>query len=101
MNCFPVSPHSTGGQQRSRRLVHKGHELVRKSRHGAANTDAADIGTAANTAHPAAFAYIAQHHWSPASQFHDAQRRSIFFGKIGLLVVPAAVAAFMHGLSKK
>src|SRR5688572_2644248 len=37
-----------GGHVRSRRLVHEAHELVRESRHRAADADTADVGATAD-----------------------------------------------------
>ncbi len=101
MNGAAVSRDRIRGEQRPRRLIHERHELVRKPRHGAADTDSADIGTAANTVHPAALAHIALHHRSPAAQLHDALPRAVFLGEFRLLVVAAAVASFVHRLPEK
>src|ERR1043165_8532320 len=44
MDRAAVSGDRIGGEQRPRRLIQKRHELIGKPRHGAADTDAADIG---------------------------------------------------------
>src|SRR4051794_28966443 len=46
-------------ERRARRLVHERHELVGEPRHGAADANAADVGTAADAAHPAALGHVA------------------------------------------
>src|SRR5580658_6560514 len=85
----------------SRRLIHEGHELVGKSRHGASNADSPHIRTAANARHPAALRHVAVHYRSPASELHDAFRRAIHFREIALLVIAGPVATVMHGASKQ
>src|SRR5580700_3254365 len=101
MNRASISLNRSGRQKRTGRLIHKGHELIGKTGHGTSDTDAADIGTAANPAHPAALADVALHHRPPASQFHNAKRRSVFFGKLRLLVKAAAVTTLVHGVAEK
>src|SRR5277367_216930 len=96
VNRAPIGHHRSGRKQRTGRLVHKRHELVRKSRHGAADANPADVGTTANSAHPAALSDVALHHRSPASEFYDARGRAVFFGELRLLVISAAIASFVH-----
>src|SRR5580658_4311724 len=91
-NETAVGANDVRGKLGSRRFVHEGHELIRKSRHGASDADAAHIGAAANPAHPAALGYIAVHHWSPAAQLYQALRRSVVGGKVALLVIRTAIA---------
>ena len=88
-------------QQRARRLIHERHELVGKARHRAADADAADVRAAADARHPAALADVALHDRAPASQLDDAERRAVFVGELRLLVVAAAVAAFVHRLPEQ
>src|SRR5262245_43533155 len=47
-----VEPAGHRGDSRSGRLVHERHELVGEAGHRAADADAADVGTAADAAHP-------------------------------------------------
>ena len=75
-----------------------GMNLSGKSRHGTADTDPADVWTAADSRHPSAFRDVAIHDRSPASELHDALRRAVYFGEIALLVVAGPIASFMHGL---
>src|SRR5579862_1267744 len=100
-NKLAVLAYSERGEARTRRLVHKRHELVRESWHGASDADAADIGTAANTAHPTALGHVAIHHRAPAADFHQALGRAVFECKISLLVISGAVATFMNRLAKQ
>ena len=88
-------------KQRTGRLIHEGHEFVGKSGHRAADANSADVGAAANSAHPAALAHIALHHRTPASQFHDAERGAVFLGKLGLLVIASAIAAFVDRVAEQ
>src|SRR4051812_47554305 len=53
----------TGGFVEEGRL----HELIGEAGHGAADADAADVGTAAEAVHPAALADVTLHHRSPAA----------------------------------
>src|SRR5271155_5486129 len=59
VNRPPISLHRGRRQKRTRRLIHKRHELIREARHGAPNADAADIRTSANPAHPAPLSHVA------------------------------------------
>ena len=85
------------GEQGSGRLVHEGLELVRKSRHGAPDADAADIGAPADSSHPAALADVALHDRPPASQLDDAEGRAVRVTELTLFVVTTAIAALVHG----
>src|SRR6476661_9383712 len=85
----------------ARRFIHEGHELVGESRHGAADANAPDIGASADSGHPAALGHIAIHYRSPASQLHNAFRRSVNLGEIALLVVAGAIAAFVYSPAKQ
>src|ERR1700735_4650441 len=100
MNRPPVGRHRSGRKQRAGRLVHERHELVRKARHGASDANPADVWTTANSAHPAALADVALHHRSPATKFHYAGGRAIFFGELRLFVIPPAIASFVNCRSK-
>src|SRR5215468_11515543 len=75
------------------RLVHERHELVGEARHRAADADAADVGAAADAAHPAALGHVAFHHRTPAAELDDAFRRAVFLREVALLVIAGAVAA--------
>src|ERR1700726_4636773 len=90
-----------GGERGTRRRVHERHELVREPRHRAADANPTDIRATANAGHPAAFRHVAVHNRSPASDFHQAFRRTVFAREIALLIVTGAVTTFMHCLSKK
>src|SRR5690349_3181589 len=59
------------------RLIHKRHELVRETRHGAADTDAADVRAATEPGHPAALGHVALHYRPPAAQLDQALGRTI------------------------
>src|SRR5450432_3410355 len=83
----PVEAAGQGGDSGAGRFIHKRHELVWKPGHGATDADAADIGATADAVDPAAFRYIALHHRTPTPEFHDALGRSVFGGKVALLVV--------------
>jgi hypothetical protein len=76
-------------------LIHERHELVGKPGHRAADTNPANIGTAADPVYPSAFSDIALNDGSPASQFHYALGKSMFVGEIALLIIAAAVTALM------
>ncbi len=101
MNGASVSLHCGRRQKRTRRLIHKRHELVRKAWHRTTDADAANVGTSANPAHPSTLSNIALNHWTPASQLHNAKRRPVLLRKLRLLVEAAAVTTFMHGIAKK
>src|ERR1700733_274215 len=101
MNSASVSLHRRRRQERTRRLIHKRHELVRKARHGASDADASDVRTSANATHPATLPNITLHHRPPASQLHNTKWRSIFIRKLRLLVESAAVTTLMHGIAKE
>src|ERR1700760_1113316 len=81
--------------------IHKRHELVRKAGHCASDTDATYIWAAADSRHPSALSYIALHHRPPTSKLHNAQRRSVLFGKLRLLIVATAITAFMHRVAEE
>src|SRR5271163_3468835 len=100
-NGLSVNADARGGDFRSRWFVHEGHKLIRKPRHGAADADAANVRTTANTGHPTTLGYVAVHHGSPAAQLHDALRRTIDFREVALLVIAGAVAAVVYGLAKQ
>src|SRR5215813_14680223 len=101
MYGLAVRHHSIRRQERSRWLIHERHELIRKTRHSATNANAADVGAAANPRNPAALTYIALNHRSPTAKLNDAFFCPIFLGKLSLLVVTAAITAFVNGLTKQ
>src|ERR1700691_5508707 len=101
MNRPPVSHHRSGRKQGTGRLVHERHELVRKARHGASDTNPADVWTPADSTHPAALADVTLHDGSPATEFHDAGGRTILFGELRLLIISAAIASFVYGCAKQ
>ena len=47
------------------------------------------------------FGDVAVHDRTPAAELHDALRRAVFVGKVSLLVVTGAIAAFVDGLSEQ
>src|ERR1700690_3173572 len=96
-----IDANRAGRYFRSGRLIHEGHELVRESRHGAADADSAHVRTAAEAIHPAALGHVAIHHRAPAAEFHDALRRAVFLGEIALLVIAGAIAAFVDRLAEE
>src|ERR1700747_2962976 len=59
------------GKVSARRLVHERHELVWKTRHGAADADAADIRAAAHPGNPTALRHIALHNRPPTADLHQ------------------------------
>src|ERR1700733_10666358 len=59
------------------------------------------VRTTADPRHPAPLSHIALHHRPPASELHDAQSRTVLIRKLALLIVSAAVAAFMQRLPKE
>src|SRR5262249_5936875 len=69
--------------------------------HRAADAHAADVRAAADTVHPTALRYIAIDDRAPAALLHDAFARADLGGEIGLLVVAAAIAAFVHRLREE
>src|SRR5580704_15283384 len=81
--------------------MHKRDELIRKARHGASNADSADIRTSANPAHPASLSHVALHHRPPTSQLDNAKRRSVFIGKLRLLIEATAVTTLVYRVAKK
>src|SRR4029077_3837249 len=100
-NRLAIGHNRRRGKNRSRRLIHEWHELIREARHRAADTDAPYIGTAANPGDPTSLANIALNHRPPTTQFHDALTRAVLFRELGLLIISAAIATFMNGLAKK
>src|SRR3984957_16038355 len=86
-NRFAVNTDRGGGNSGPRRLIHEGHKLVRKSRHGATNANSTYVRAAANSRHPAALGYVAIHYRPPTAQFHDAFQRAVLRREIALLVV--------------
>src|SRR5678815_4259593 len=81
--------------------VHKRHELVRESRHGAADTNSANVRATTDAGHPAALGHVAIYHRSPASNFDQAFRRAVLAGEIGLLVITGSVATFVNRFPEK
>src|SRR5581483_7779252 len=68
---------------------------------GAGDADAADVGAAADTVHPAAFGDVAIHHRPPAAQFDEAFGRAVLMREIALLVVGAAITTFVDRFSEE
>src|SRR5271163_2326123 len=97
----PINPDRSGRHLRARRFIHKWHELVRESRHGAADANSTDVRATAEAIHPAALRHIAIHHRAPAAELHDALRRAVLFREIALLVIAGAIAAFVNRLAEK
>src|ERR1700722_3913118 len=101
VNCFSVCGHGGGGKQGAGWLVHEGHELIRETRHSAANTDPTNIRTAADSCHPTTFPNVALDNRAPAPQFYDALNIPVFFRKLSLLVVAGPVTTFVKRLTEK
>src|SRR5205814_6331785 len=70
--------------------------LIRKAGHRAANTDAADVRTSADTCHPTPFRNIAVHYRTPATHFDEALGSAISVRELSLLVITASIASFVH-----
>src|SRR5277367_5280294 len=100
-NSTAINADGAGRDPGARRFIHERHELVREARHGAADANSSDIGTAADPSHPAALGDVAVHHWPPAAQLHDAFRRSVLFGEVALLVVTGAITSIVHRISEQ
>src|ERR1700722_15187745 len=94
-NSHAISTDRRGGELRTRRFIHEGHELVREARHRAADADAAHVGTATNAIHPPALRHVAIHNRPPASEFHNAFGRAVGGGEVAPLIIPSPVAALM------
>src|SRR5499427_6665399 len=95
---FSVGADGPGREFCARRLVHEGHELVGEAWHGAADTDAANVGATADAGHPAALWHVAVDDRAPAAELHDALLRAVLAREVRLLVVAAPVAALVDGL---
>src|SRR4029453_18895830 len=100
-NRFAVGHNRSRRKNRSGRLIHKWHELIRESRHRAADANSPHVGTAAHSSDPASLSDITLNHGSPAPQFNDALGGAVLFRELGLLIVSAAIATFVNGLAKK
>src|SRR5580693_2337796 len=100
-NRAPIGADSCAGNLCPRRFIHEGHKLVGESGHGAADADAAHVGAATDSGHPATFGNVAVHDWPPASQLHNALWGSVHFGEIALLVVTGSITALVHGLAEQ
>src|SRR5579863_1138732 len=83
------------------RFVHERHEFVRETWHRAADTNAADVRTTADSAHPAALGNVTLYDRSPAAQLHEAGRGIVLAGELTLLVIAGAIASFVHGVSEQ
>src|ERR1700689_640495 len=94
-NRFSIGGDCARGKQGARRLVHEGHEFIGKAGHGAADTDATDIGAPAYARHPTAFAHVALNNGSPAPQLHNALNVAVLSGEISLFIVATTVTPFM------
>ena len=84
-------------EHRTWRHGHEGHELVGKSRHGAANADSCQR-SGSRRLHwiHLPFGDITLDHGAPAAKRDDALGRAILVGEVRLLIVPAAVATFVE-----
>src|SRR3954469_9425762 len=85
-NSPAVSRDGLGGQLGPGWLFQEGrlHEFVGEPGHGAADADAADVGTAADAVDPAALADVALHDRAPAALLDDALTRAGRGGEVGL-----------------
>src|SRR5580658_6935835 len=86
---------------RSGRLVHEGHELVRETRHRAADTDAADVRATADAGHPSALRNVAVDNRPPATELDQASRRVVVAREITLLIRRSTVAAVVDGVAEQ
>jgi len=95
MSLLPLRTKETG------RLIHKRHKFIGEAGHCTADADAADVCTAAYAVNPAVFADITLHDRPPTAKLDDAKARTVFFGKLRLFVIAAAVAVLVQCLSLK
>src|SRR5262245_6235685 len=100
-NHSSVESTNAGRDLTSRWFIHERHKLIGKAGHGAANADAANVRTSANSSHPAALGHITLDYRAPAANFDKTFRRAILLCEVSLLVVPSAVTAFMDSLTEK
>src|SRR4051794_15633541 len=86
---YGAAINSNGARRNGRpgRFIHERHELIRKAGHRAANTDAADVRTSADTCHPTPFRNIAVHYRTPATHFDEALGSAISVRELSLLVI--------------
>src|SRR5579872_1672351 len=96
-DCLAVHTDAAGRNSRPWRFIHEWHELVGEAGHSASDADAAYVGATANSSHPSTFGDIAVHYGSPASEFHNALRRTVHLSEIALLVVTGSVTTVVHG----
>src|SRR5262249_45299507 len=96
-----VEADEVGGEKGAGRFVHEGHELIGEAGHGTGDTDAAEVGTAADARHPAALGDVAIHDRPPAADLDEALGRAVFVRKVRLLVVAGTVATFMYRLAEQ
>lgn len=82
-------------------MVHEWHEFIWKSGHGASNANSSNIWATPYAGHPSPLADVALHNRTPASQLHDAVTTAVSIRELGLLVVAAPVASFVHRLAKQ
>src|ERR1700679_2372474 len=94
-NRTAVRAHRCAGYFRTWGLIHEGHKLIREAGHGATDANAAHVGAAAYSGHPAAFGHVAVHDRAPTSQLHDALGGAVHFGEVTLLVVTGSIAALV------
>src|SRR5579863_8200588 len=92
LDRLPVDPDRCRRDFCTGRLIHERHELVRESRHGAADADAADVRASPDAGHPPALRDVAIHHRAPTPELHDALWGSVNFREIALLVIARAIA---------
>src|SRR6185369_2864835 len=101
LDALAIRLNHVGGDLRTGRRVHEGHKLIGEAGHRTSDTNTADVRTATDSGHPAPLRHVTVHHWSPASDLHDAFRRAIIIRKIALLVVPGAIATVMHSCAEQ
>src|ERR1044071_401906 len=101
MNRATISHNRIRREQRTGWLIHKRHKLIGKSRHGATDTDTADIRATTNTGHPTALAYITLYYRSPTPQSDNALPITISFSKLTLLIIATTITTFMQSVAKK
>src|SRR5450432_1383063 len=76
-----------GGKRGAGRRVHEGHELIRESRHGAADADTTNVRATADAGHPASLGHVTVNHRSPAAYLNQTLRRAVFMREVTLFIV--------------
>src|ERR1043166_1180346 len=82
-------------------MVHERLEFIRKARHRTSDTNSAHVRTAADSSHPSPLTDVTLNDRPPTSLFDYARFVTITLGEIGLLVITAAITAFVHRCGEK